>query len=174
MMQSKGKERISEEQIIGEANNLEGLQSPLAGQYAEMLRQEAPRVADDFESIVGKYYMCLQDQAQKLLGSIEATQEVLQETWIDLYRESKHNDREWLYSPQRFLWLKTALSRNAFDYVRQQKKNVSLDTTERMWLLEQRTDLFDRPETLLMQDELTQDLYAVMHDVLTVVQLIAL
>jgi RNA polymerase sigma-70 factor, ECF subfamily len=153
-MSMRGGKTTSEERLLRKL-----LQGTLFGfsdaQCEEILRTEMYRAS-------------LYRYAYRLCGDHDAADDILQRAWLELYVELKQNGE---YS--RVLhsdipaWLRTVIYHAAINYRKAQQRVVSLERADGVWLLEQRADPFERPDALVMRDEIALEILGVIQRALT-------
>src|SRR4051794_38952100 len=83
----KWAEKVREEELAEGAFSQEGLQRPLDAGCATLFSRKGPLIVPAVEVVMRRYGKYLRTRALKQLGSVDAAEEVVQETWIDLYAE---------------------------------------------------------------------------------------
>jgi RNA polymerase sigma factor (sigma-70 family) len=141
------------------------IQKLLPNRPAEALAQitvDVPplAVAYEFDDLLGvvenRYRQSLQRNVYRLLKDYDATEDVLQDTWIKLHDYWMRYGQLPAPPEKLFPWLSVVASNLARDTIKARKKLVQLDLSDSTWLQQTRRYVSDHPESILLRKEVTQ------------------
>lgn len=114
------------------------------------------------EILMKRYKPQLSAYAYQLLGDYDAVEDVLQQTWIDLYLRLSRYGELWLHGTNMRAWLGAAIHHAAINYLMAQRRTIPLSSIrEGIWLLELRASQFEQPDISAARNELIAELHAV-------------
>jgi RNA polymerase sigma-70 factor (ECF subfamily) len=114
------------------------------------------------EIFMKRYKLQLSAYAYQLLGDYDAVEDVLQQTWIDLYLRLHRYGEVWLQGTNMRAWLGAAIHNAAINYLKAQRRTIPLSAIkEGIWLLELRASQFEQPDISAARNELIAELHAV-------------
>jgi RNA polymerase sigma-70 factor (ECF subfamily) len=124
--------------------------------------------------VIGNYRESLYAYACQLCGDHDVADDVLQRAWLELYADLSQNGEFGVRTSDVPLWLRTVIYHAAINYRKAQQRIISLDRSDGMWLLEQRTDPFELPDTIVMRDEIAFEFLDVIQRALTPRQMVVM
>ena len=111
------------------------------------------------EMFIEKYHISLSAYVYHLIGSYEATQDIVQDTWITFYRYLPQLLLPWPVHPNIPAWLWTVARNKTNNYRKVQQRTISLDTEETTFIFEPHVPPFDYPENAAMREDVSLFLY---------------
>lgn len=118
-------------------------------------------------SVMGDCRESLYAYAFQHCGDRDIADDILQRAWLELYVDLDQNGEFGVRSANIRVWLRTVIYHAAINYRKTQQRIISLDRSDGMWLLEQRTDPFERPDVIVMRDEVAFEFLDVIQRTLT-------
>ena len=112
-----------------------------------------------FEALFQQYHRLLSAYIFNLLNSVEATQDIVQDTWLALFCQLQRQSPSWLENVEILAWLLTVAKRKSLNYLKSQRRCTSLEADKTAFIFEPHVPPFDYPENITMRSEVHNILY---------------
>jgi RNA polymerase sigma factor (sigma-70 family) len=111
------------------------------------------------EMVIQRYYHPLSAYTFRLLSDYDAAQDIVQDTWIALYRSMQQQPSSWLKNANIPSLLWTVAKRKAINYIKTRQRISSYDSENIPSSFEPHIPPFDYPENTAIRDEVCLALY---------------
>lgn len=110
------------------------------------------------EELITTYRDSMFAYAYELSRNYDAADDILQRAWLELYVELSLNGETGIYASNIPAWLRTIICHTGINYLKAQRRIVSLEASEGMWLLEPRVSPFERPDIVAARKETSEEM----------------
>lgn len=105
------------------------------------------------EELITTYRDSMYTYAYALSGSYDAANDILQRAWLELYVDLSQNGENGVYASNIPAWLRTVIYHTCINYLKAQRRIISLEASEGIWLLETLVSPFEYPDAVAARHE---------------------